>query len=71
MSEITRENLLKDLALQVQEVVTTLLKLRKPETAYETVRAIDSAREVLHWVADAEGLNPFFKDNATKGKETK
>ena len=44
------------LSTQVRAIVNTLLELRKPETAYETMKAIDSARQILHWTADAKGL---------------
>lgn len=55
----TEEELLKQLSIQLEEVVKTLLKLRKPDTAYEIVRAVDSTRQVLHWVADGYGAIKF------------
>jgi hypothetical protein len=51
----TEKQLLTVLSSQVEAVVNTLMQLRKPETAYEIMRAVDSARGVLHWAADGYG----------------
>lgn len=51
----TEKELLETLSMQVEGVVNTLMRLRKPETAYEIMRAVDSARGVLHWAADGYG----------------
>ncbi len=47
--------LLFRLSKQVEEVVNTLMLLRKPEMSYEIMRAVDSSRQILHWVADGYG----------------
>ena len=54
MTDLEKQ-LLETLSMQVEGVVNTLMKLRKPETAYETMRAVDSARQVIHWAADGYG----------------
>jgi hypothetical protein len=48
----TQEELVQVLFDQVGDVVHTLMKLRTPEKAYEIMRAVDNARQIMHWVAD-------------------
>lgn len=59
---MTEKQLIAQLILQLDAASNTLLKLRKPETAYETMRANDSLRQVYQWVADGYGLIKFAKD---------
>ena len=59
---LSEKELLQLVSTQVESVVITLMKLRKPQTAYEIVRAVDSARQVLHWVADGYGAITLAND---------
>lgn len=51
--------LLEQLSTQMEGVVETLLKLRKPSTAFEIAHCITKAREILQWMADVHGLIKF------------
>lgn len=57
------EKLVQHLLGQLEEVVSTLMKLRTPENAYEILRAVDCARQTIHWIGDANGL---LKINSSK-----
>lgn len=59
---LSEKELIAMLSTQVGDVVKTLMMLRKPDTAYEIMRAVDSARQVLHWVADGYGAIKFAND---------
>lgn len=61
-NELNEEKLLILLSTQLEGVVQTLMKLRKPENAYEIVRAVDATRQVLHWVADGYGAIKFANE---------